>query len=46
MGRFVRRVPPKRVADSAPQLVEVAVAAPHRGARPEAVAIADADAAD
>ena len=46
MDRFVRRVAPKLAADSAPQPVEVAAAAPHRGARPEAVAIADADAAD
>ena len=46
MGRFVRRVAPKLVADSAPQLVEVAVAGPRRGSRLEAVAIADADAAD
>ena len=47
MDRFVRRVAPKLAADSAPQPVEVAAAAaPHRGARPEAEAIADADAAD
>ena len=47
MDRFVRRVAPKLAADSAPQPVEVAAAAaPQRGARPEAVANPDADAAD
>ena len=47
MDRFVRRVAPKLAADSAPQPVEVATAAaPQRGARPEAVANPDADAAD
>ena len=47
MDRFVRRVAPKLAADSAPQPVEVAAAAaPQRGARPEAVANPDPDAAD
>ena len=47
MDRFVRRVAPKLAADSAPQPVEVAAAAaPQRGARPEAVATPEADAAD
>ena len=47
MDRFVRRAAPKLAADSAPQPVEVAaVAAPQRGATPEAVAHPDADAAD
>ena len=47
MDRFVRRVAPKLAADSAPQPAEVAAAAaPQRGARPEAVANPDEDAAD
>ena len=47
MDRFVGRVAPKLAADGAPQPVEVAAAAaPQRGARLEAVANPDADAAD
>ena len=47
MDRFVRRVAPELVADSAYQPVEVAAAAaPQRGARLEAVAHPDADAVD
>ena len=47
MDHFVRRVAPKRAADSAPQPVEVAkAAASQRGARPETVANPNADAAD
>mgnify|MGYP005705659183 CR=1 FL=1 len=43
----MRRVAPKLAADSAPQPVEVAAAAaPQRGARLEAAANPDADAAD